>query len=119
MRKIFGIILISLMAFPLAGFTQASPESYKNQADGDVQVAFRFQHQAMQILQGGRVNRDKLETAIHLLVQAGQLFERAANTYTAVGINYASSQDANNAYKAMQNCLDMIQEIKKRLQASV
>jgi len=111
--KIFLVFLgVTLIAFSPLGFGAMSPESYKSQADNDATVAIRLQQQAFELVQRNPSNRGNLKAAMNLFIQAGQLFEKSANTYSALG---DSAEDAAQASKAMQACLDMIKQIQERL----
>ncbi|MBI3307552.1 MAG: hypothetical protein HYZ84_07095 [Candidatus Omnitrophica bacterium] len=108
---VFGLMLMAV----LSPCSQAeTPDAIKMQANNDVQVASRLSEQAMNMLQG-EMNREKLQTAMGLYIQAGQLFEKAMNAYKNLGPQYATPQDVENSYNAMQHCIKMIDEIKKRL----
>jgi len=113
------LALAVLMAFAPLVFGLESPESYKNEANNGVRAAMQLEQQAVQTLQSGPSDRERLKMALSLYARAGQLFEKAGNTYKALGVNYASSQDAMNAFQAMRGCLDAIEKIKERLGSGV
>ena len=111
-----AVIFFGLACFTLpAASAQQNPEVYKVQANNDVQVAQQLVNQAQAMLQGGQVSRESLQVAMRLYTQAGQLFEKAGNVYKALGPSYAPPQDVEGAFKAMQHCVSMIEEIKKRI----
>ena len=113
------LTLAVLLTFAPLAFGAESPESYKNEADNGVRVAMQLEQQAVQMLQSGLLDREKLKVALNLYIQAGQLFEKASNTYKVLGAKYASSQDSDNAFQAMQGCLNAIKKIKERLESGV
>src|SRR3990167_10950739 len=106
-------VLISAGIHPV--LAEESPETYKTAADNDARVAAELVRQAQQLLESGGVTPDKLQTALTLYAQAGQLFEKTGNVYKALGPTYVSPQDVEGAFRAMEQCLNMINEIKKRM----
>lgn len=87
---------------------------YLNQAKSEVETANKLFEQTRSLLEGNPSPKN-METAISLLIQAGKLFEHAGSLYENLSVEYSTSEDAKNSYKAMQRCVDGIAEIKQRL----
>jgi hypothetical protein len=90
------------------------PSAYKAQADNHAKVASELAEEAQRTLQGP-VTRENLQLAAGLYTRAGQLFEQASNIYKALGPDYATREDVESSARAVEMCIQAIQEIKKRL----
>lgn len=121
MKKIVALpalVVFTFSIFSPLGFSApaASPEAYKTQAANNIQVANQLMQEAKQILQSGNLNRNALETALNLYIQAGKLFEKTVTIYKTLGPNYVSTQSIQGASQALKNCLETVKQIKSRLQ---
>ncbi|MBI3307410.1 MAG: hypothetical protein HYZ84_06380 [Candidatus Omnitrophica bacterium] len=92
-----------------------SPETVKTQADNDVQVASKLMVEANRLVDESNSNREKLQASAGLYVQAGKIFEKTTAVYRSLAPKYASETDIKNSNDAMQYCIRMIGEIKKRI----
>lgn len=92
-----------------------TPESYKQRADADVETARQLMEEAREMLTSGSLTRPRMEAAAELYIRAGKLFEKAGNTYQALGPPYATVEDVNNAFQLMQHCIDMVRQIQNHL----
>ena len=120
-------LLLFIISFFAAGIASAEgvgtapaaagpgPDTVRLQINADVQTAGQLSEQAVAIMKGGSISREKLQTALDLYVRAGQLFEKAGNSYKALGPQYASAEEVENSFKAVSFCLTQINEIKKLL----
>lgn len=113
------IFLLFLLAFSfgLSSFASAeepAPGLLLMTANDDANTAMRLVERARQTLQGD-VNREKVQLAISLYVEAGQLFEKAETLYTKAGTEHGVSQeDIDGAKKAKEGCVQSISDLKKR-----
>ncbi|MDD5216645.1 MAG: hypothetical protein PHN49_03480 [Candidatus Omnitrophica bacterium] len=113
--KILTPLLIPMMIFvqTASGAVQA-PEELKAKADSQVKSASLVAAEALNLIQG-QTTPPKVKAALELYARAGQLYENSYQIYVAVGPQYANKDDVQNAYAAMQNCLNTIKELKKSL----
>lgn len=88
------------------------PTALKNQANSQVVAASRLMEKAMVLLQQSP-NPQGRDAAVSLLVEAGQMFEQSAGIYKTLVPNYATEEDVNNSLRAMQVCIQRIQQIKQ------
>ncbi len=91
-----------------------SPTQYLSDANSTATAAQELVRQAEKTL-AGTPDRASLELAIQLYMKAGQMFEESYKIYSALGPSYASPKDVEGSYAALQNCLNNIKEIEKRL----
>jgi hypothetical protein len=84
----------------------------RGEFDEQVKVGADLVRRAEDILKERQAD-DAMKVAVGLYAQAGQLFEHAAIGYQALGPQGATPADVENAQKAVQYCIQSIQEIKK------
>ncbi|MCM8775054.1 MAG: hypothetical protein NC930_01675 [Candidatus Omnitrophica bacterium] len=113
-KRYLFICSLALLFFIPKTYAQGSPDVYKSQADAEVQAAIQLQEEAGQLLKVG-ITTERMRLAMNLYLRAGQMFEKAANVYKSLGPDYASPDDVKNSLAAMDHCIKMIGEIKKRL----
>lgn len=112
--KKFLIAAVLLIAFlsPVQA-TDSATQAISN-ANSTASAAREFVMQAEKILEG-QPNRTKMELALSLYVKAGEMFEKSYKIYATLGPSYVSQQDIDGSRAAMQNCINNISELKKRL----
>lgn len=88
------------------------PAALKNQANTQVVTASHLMEKAMTILRQSPTLQGR-DAAVSLLVEAGQMFEQSAGIYKALLPDYAGQEDVDNSLRAMQVCIQKIQEIKQ------
>lgn len=107
-----GYLPLVLMLLFSSSAAAQDPAALKGQANTQVVTASRLMEKAMEILRQAPTPQGR-DTAISLLVEAGQMFEQSAGIYKALVPDYAGQQDVENSLKAMQVCIQKIQEIKQ------
>ncbi|MBU3758617.1 MAG: hypothetical protein FGM27_01660 [Candidatus Omnitrophica bacterium] len=105
------ITLLSALLFAGSALAQ-DPAAVKSQADSQVVAASKLMERAMTMLQQSPMGGGR-EAAVALLAEAGQMFEKSAGLYKALYPNYASKEDVENSIRAMQVCIQRIQEIRR------
>lgn len=115
---IFSFILAaSFSLIQNAVYANPSPQEAVAMASQKAQMGQQLSQQALLVLkQNGPMTKQKAQTAIALYAQAGQLFEESGRIFESLG-NQANPADAQQAYAAMKQCLDSINEIKMRVGA--
>lgn len=114
-RSIAAALFFFLVVGAAASLSWAEdPSAYKAQADNHVKVASELVEEAQKTLQGP-VTRENLQLAAGLYTRAGQIFEQASGIYKALGPDYATREDVELSARAVEMCIQAIQEIKKRL----
>lgn len=116
MRQLWmTVVLVSFCLWiPRVLAQTQDPTKYLNQANSEIQTANRLFEQTRRLLEGNP-SRGNMETAVSLLIEAGKLFEHAGSLYKSLGTDYATEEDVENSFKAMQRCVQGIEEIKARL----
>jgi len=84
----------------------------KEQANSQVMAAAQLMQKATETAQSNPTAEGR-QVAISLFVEAGQMFEQAANIYQSLGPNYAAPADVQNAQQAMKACIENIQKLKQ------
>jgi len=102
-------IIVSSSAFAVESTTQAISD-----ANSMARAAQEFVMQAEKILETNP-DRSKVELALSFYAKAGELFERSYKIYATLGPSYVSQQDIDGARAATQNCVNNINELRKRL----
>lgn len=110
--RILSLTVSFLLAFGCAALAQ-DPSALKEQANGHAMAAGKLMQQGISLAQAPSVEARK--TAVQLLIQAGQLFEQAAAIYQSLVPQYAAQSDADNARRAMENCINVIAQLKQGL----
>ena len=106
-----------MIAFMIAGSTSAyaeDPTALRAQADAKVKSAAVLMQQADQ-LSRGVYNRNKMQAAMEMYIQAGKAFEMAANVYSALVPQYATENDVHQAREMMQRCIRTVKSISNNL----
>jgi len=112
MTKPFLYILIAIFVYAPVLFAE-DPGALKEQANGQVMAASRLMQQGMSLIHSPTVENKR--TAIQMLIQAGQLFEQSAQVYQSLMPQYAAQSDVDNSRKAMENCINAIDQLKQGL----
>lgn len=114
MKKIL-VHLLFLAILLLPPFAHATtPNQALSDANSIAVAANEFMAQAEKLLKGAP-ERAKIELALSFYAKAGEMFERAHRIYVALGPSYASRQDVEGSYAAVQQCVNNMNELKKRL----
>lgn len=110
--KLPGFLLFILALSLSSPAIAQDPAALKNQANTQVVTASRLMEKAFEILRQAPAAQGR-DTAVSLLVEAGQMFEQSAGIYKALVPDYAAQEDVENSLRAMQVCIQKIQEIKQ------
>lgn len=113
MKKYFILAAFFIIALSLPVMADPSAEALSSAAS-NAKAAQELVHQAENVL-AGKPDRTRMELALNLYVKAGQMFERSYKIYSTLGPTYASPQDIEGSRNAMQNCINNINELRKRL----
>jgi hypothetical protein len=105
-------IYLPITACPASA--QSDPNTVRNQANNNIQVASRLMDQAASLLRGAP-SKPAMKAAIDLYAQAGQLAEQATRIYEALAPQYAGPDDVENSKMMVQRCIENIQHIKERM----
>lgn len=105
------LLLVISLSFSAPALAQ-DPAALKGQANTQVVTASRLMEKAMEILRQSPTAQGR-DTAVSLLIEAGQMFEQSAGIYKALVPDYAGQEDVENSLRAMQVCIQKIQEIKQ------
>ncbi len=111
MRKTGWLVFLFTVLLASSAWAQ-DPNALKSQANNQVVTASQLMERARAVLQQSP-NPAGRNAAIAILVEAGQMFEQSAGIYQALIPNYASQQDVDNARKAMQSCVQQIQQLQQ------
>lgn len=112
----FLLMAASFFLFSHVSYAEPSPlQDPIMMASQKAQVAQQLSQQALKVLkQSGPMTRERAQTAISLYAQAGQLFEESGRIFESMG-SQGNPADAQQAYAAMKQCLDSINEIKSHV----
>ena len=89
-------------------------EGLLQEAYNNAKIARDYSTQANQLLDRN-ADRKTVEFAIGLYVKAGQLFERSAKIFEALGPENVGKDDLKGATDAMHSCMQSIEKLKKGL----
>ncbi len=109
------VIITAVISASVHAVDQNDPAQAVQNAMANVKAANVLTEQAALLLKG-RMGRQQIESAIHLYIKAGQLYEGAAKVFQAVGPNYVSAENTQNVMNAMNECVKAVQTLKQRLQ---
>ena len=111
MKKNGLLTLLFTLAITASAWAQ-DPNALKSQANNQVVTASQLMERARAVLQQSP-NPAGRNAAIAILVEAGQMFEQSAGIYQALMPKYATQEDVDNARKAMQSCVQQIQQLQQ------
>lgn len=107
------VLLVSTYSFSHPGYAE-DPSAIKEQANSQVMVASRLMQQGMAMAQSA-TSPESRQASMQLLIEAGQLFEKASLMYQSLMPQYATQSDVDNSRKAMENCINVIAQLKQGL----
>lgn len=128
-KSLFFALIFTVSAMPLSfgaaaayqakmaksrGAAQNSPEGLLAQGQNSAAQAVQLIKQA-QLLLGSDVTKEKIEQAISIYTQAGQLFEQTENIFNTLGTKYVKQEDVGGVVHAKEQCIAAIRELSQKL----
>ncbi|MDD5422085.1 MAG: hypothetical protein WC592_00190 [Candidatus Omnitrophota bacterium] len=106
------LVLGSCCFFSVEAAIGKTPESARDEAITDLNLAIRLVKQAQEML-SGKMSKETVEAAIGLYVQAGQLFEKSENIFKALGPQYVPQSFVDNCAAYKNECVQTIMRFRK------
>lgn len=115
MKFIKAILVIILCSIPLTVFARSSPDAQIQRAYNRMELSMQLFQEAQQLLEGD-VSKSELQSAIRLLIKAGQGFEEAGEIMRQVGPPHVTEEQVLTVDQAVMNCVEFINECNQMLQ---
>ena len=115
MRKLLSVALVIMICFGFSmDIRSESPDLLRQEAFADISTGSSIMQRAANSMSNAN-NESDLKVAIQLFAEAGRLFQIAKSKLEVLVPEYASQADLDGCEKAMDSCINAINNIKKRL----
>ena len=108
------MVIFMLLLGVCCAYAQDTPDTFKEQAKSDFELAKQFSDRGRELLQNPV--RDNLIIAIYLYTEAGKLYQASAGRYKFLASKYYITNDYYQAAEsAVNGCLDAIRKCQERV----